>query len=258
MSIPRDTCTGVNYEYVLTYAVVVVIVCRTSRWYMRIAFWIFDAAIHNMWVIVSFYAAAATKPEDRFWRYRGPGSRRLFQLDLSQLLIAEGVKTGIEANGGSKPRWMRQIALVPCRCGTCYFCLHEAGAASAASPAEAVREVCEANERTEVHHTTGRCVVCVRAATAQFPSLSRVGLQRRSGVTIRQTKFGCAGCTERTGQKVFICAVHWAEYEHDWTPLSRRSVRSRVCDDCSHPLMATANFCCNCGKPTATSSESSN
>lgn len=223
---------------------------RTSRWYMRIAFWVFDAAVHNMWQIVSAFAEAAEGPGDKFYEYKGKNKRIKFQFDLAQALIAEGIRLGKAENGGKKPKWMRQVALAPCPCKKCYFCLHEKDAMTAAtSPAEKVQDICEANDHQELAAREGRCVVCFRKATVKFPTLTRTGLMQKSGVRIARTKFGCAGCTERSGQKAFVCAEHWADYDHKWLPLGKRNLAVHPeCSNCGFQLRQGAKFCDDCGK----------
>ena len=223
---------------------------RTSRYYLRIAFWLFDTAVHNIWVIIQFCAEAARVATDPFFRFKHKNSRREYQLELSQTLIAEGIKIGIAENGGEKPAWMRQVALVPCNCKTCYFCRSNADVKASTSPAENVQGECEKNEKVKLGKSAGRCVICVRAATSKYPTYTQTQLARTG--EIKQTCYGCTGCTTRVGSKVFICDKHWPKYKHDFVPLSSRRVAKRIqCGvaDCVQVLDEDDKFCRQCGVP---------
>ena len=103
----------------------------TSRWYLRVAFWIFDVLISNMFRLATYFAkpAAGTAagnnpaPIDPVCNYRKyltrHNGRYEFQMDLAQTMVRMGIKHDIEMNDGKRPEWMRSesVGLIPCDCG---------------------------------------------------------------------------------------------------------------------------------------------
>ena len=99
---------------------------RTCGWCMRIAFWVIDGLIHNMWI-------AWTHQPDRedSERHRASNDGRLqFQMDLAKAFIKSGINLDLDHdNDGDRPDWMRHPAAnprwCPCECRDCWLC--EAG-----------------------------------------------------------------------------------------------------------------------------------
>jgi hypothetical protein len=62
------------------------ITVRTCRWFMRIAFYVFDLAFSNMYKIAMYYAGATKGPE-WYSKYRGTHGRYKYQMDVAQTMI---------------------------------------------------------------------------------------------------------------------------------------------------------------------------
>ena len=237
-----------------------------ARWYIRLFLWMFDVSMHNLWVLVKFEAMADEVKREGWQKYLKKGGRRLFQLDLAQVLITKGMELGVRGgvrdgplvvdlrNGDrqSRPRWMRRADYVPCNCGTCYFCAQGichgvahptfAKMTSRRPRPASVSQNALAHEDHVQFLKDGKpiksryCQVCYRRESAKNQLLPRA--QRRSPMKIKDSKdvkntcYGCAGCNCR------VCHTCWATYEHDYngaagdaeTPAPKRN--RGICGSC--------------------------
>jgi hypothetical protein len=90
---------------------------KSNRWYMRVFFWILDAALWNMWVIAK-YMIESPEATDEWKKYdtkenRGTVSGRyLFMLDVADCLMDWAAGAAIEKAGGERKdvRWLKNEA----------------------------------------------------------------------------------------------------------------------------------------------------
>lgn len=136
---------------------------RLGRYYMRIVFWLVDAAIHNMFILATYNAV--TYGEEVWKRYLPEKSRPLyhFQLDLAQALAEAAIELDWPAGGRSdmnKPSWMRQKPCVPCGCGTRFFCKKTMTTGVMTRPTSAAG-VYAAKQHTWTTVSKNPCWVCI-------------------------------------------------------------------------------------------------
>ena len=83
---------------------------RCRRWYMCIVFWLLDAVLWNMWVVVKYAYEAGTEPWSQYKPTSGgPIKGRLrFQLDLSNALMEYAAKNALKDAGGIRAdvKWL--------------------------------------------------------------------------------------------------------------------------------------------------------
>jgi hypothetical protein len=97
---------------------------RTSRYYLRIFFWVLDRVVHSMYVIVCYLAAGNIgKPEWKKYMNKSTG-RHDFQIALALDLMRLGLELDIDSETGEKANWIRQTPPEPCKCDMCYFCIN--------------------------------------------------------------------------------------------------------------------------------------
>ena len=96
---------------------------RTTRWYLRVFFWICDRAIFTCYNVVVYVAASGIKKEWEKYQDKN-GGRKKFQIDLGLSLIEHGIRMDWNApyDETAKPRWMRQHEYVACNSNACFFC----------------------------------------------------------------------------------------------------------------------------------------
>lgn len=93
---------------------------RTSRWYMRVAFWVLDVAVANLWRI-AIYAAKNGDEDSEFSVYRKRSKGRYgFRMDLARTMI----EMGLERDQSEKVKRGsgRGRTLTPCDCKRCFHC----------------------------------------------------------------------------------------------------------------------------------------
>jgi hypothetical protein len=135
---------------------------RLGRYYMRIVFWLVDAAIHNMFILAMYNAV--TYGEEVWKRYLPEKSRPRyhFQLDLAQALAEAAIERDWPAatrTAKNKPSWMRQKPCVPCGCGTCFFCKNNMTAGVMTRPTSAAGVYAAKQHRwTSVSNMLAGCV----------------------------------------------------------------------------------------------------
>ena len=87
---------------------------KTNRWYMRVAFWVLDVVLWNIWVIVTFRVDSGLERDQFYERFNGKGGtvkrRWAFQMELADQLIRYSLEGAIAAAGGDRTRvkWAHQ------------------------------------------------------------------------------------------------------------------------------------------------------
>jgi hypothetical protein len=66
---------------------------KSHRWYLRLYYWMVDAAIHSSYLLVVHIAnkRAETNPEHPWLKYSGRNGRMIFQMDLAHSLMEKGL-----------------------------------------------------------------------------------------------------------------------------------------------------------------------
>ena len=96
---------------------------RTTRYYLRIFFWILDRVVYTCYVVVCSLANANVG--NKCWKQycTRNGGRRRFQIDLAIQLINYAIEkewTNFE-DDTNRPKWIRQGELIRCDCDKCFF-----------------------------------------------------------------------------------------------------------------------------------------
>lgn len=93
---------------------------RTSRWYLRLFFWLLDRCVHSVYLV-----ATALQDEIQEWKQyvSKNGGRRKFQIALGMALMNRGIELDWPdvTDKSKRPPWIRPNP-VPCNCEECFFC----------------------------------------------------------------------------------------------------------------------------------------
>jgi len=79
---------------------------RTSRWYLRIVFWLLDRVVYSSFIIVCALSQDNRGPVEGKRYMDRNGGRRAFQIDLAILLIRYGIEYDWDGET-KKPNWIR-------------------------------------------------------------------------------------------------------------------------------------------------------
>jgi hypothetical protein len=103
---------------------------KSHRWYLRLYYWMIDAAIHSRYLLVVNIAnkRAETNPEHPWLKHSGRNGRMIFQMDLAHSLMEKGLLMDCPADVANfkmpklRPRYNRKKDDHPCECDNCFFC----------------------------------------------------------------------------------------------------------------------------------------
>jgi len=115
-----------------------------------------------------------------------------------QFLIAEAIELDWPDRSQPRPSWMRSEArgLVPCDCGTCFWCKHGFTNGVAHRSSAARKKVKLTHEWKDV--ASNKCGVCINECAASHPSWSLSAV--RASVT-KHGKLTCLAC-DSTGRPI--------------------------------------------------------
>jgi len=182
---------------------------RTTRYYLRIFFWILDSIIHAIYIIVCNYLESARK--NFGWdQYNSTNSgRKHFQIDLAIQLIDFGIRLDWPEpfENKNKPPWIRQENFLHCDCKVCFFC--QTGQSHQDLPFHQKQKwqlqiACQ-GDCAKIREQPQECFVCVfhvcSEATGEAWSIARKKCKR--------TRLGCKAC------QVVVCKDHCSCFTHD-------------------------------------------
>lgn len=99
---------------------------RSNRWYLRLFFWCLDKVVFSIFIICREYVChgGTRRPGWSKYLHDSANGRYDFGIDLGLSLIERGIRMDWKRIGDkkTKPRWMRQMPLIPCDCAACFFC----------------------------------------------------------------------------------------------------------------------------------------
>jgi hypothetical protein len=102
---------------------------KSHRWYLRLYYWMVDAAIHSSYLLVVHIAnkRAEINPEHPWLKYSGRNGRMNFQMDLAHSLMEKGLLLDCPDVANFKkpklrPRYSRKKDYHPCESDNCFFC----------------------------------------------------------------------------------------------------------------------------------------
>ena len=102
---------------------------KSHRWYLRLYYWMIDAAIHSSYLLVVNIAKkrGETNPEHPWLKYSCRNGRMIFQLHLANSLMEKGLLMDCPDVANFKkpnlrPRYSRKKDYHPCECEQCFFC----------------------------------------------------------------------------------------------------------------------------------------
>ena len=188
---------------------------RTTRFYLRIFFWLLDATIHLMYNIV---ISAPWKPEWKKYHSKNKG-RSQFQIDLALELGAYAIQRDWDGdldNEAGKPAWMRQGRLMPCWCGACFFCIKgltngiDHKTATKPPPAHQVPVQCT-GLRCRIRSACQHCSVCYKIQSQRYTGDLK-GQEKFKYIrpSCAMTRNGCPSCN------IEVCDFHWAyDFTHN-------------------------------------------
>ena len=186
---------------------------RTSRWYLRLFFWLLDRCIHSAYLVVT--SLHDEIPEWKKFTSKN-GGRRKFQISLGLALMNHGIASHWDAN--KKPSWIRPNP-VPCDCDECFFCkkglttgiFHNRASVVMSSPggSRKKRKIQCTSRRVRLDVSSGQyCRQCYRNQSGT----SLTNAQKRKNC--KQSWLGCPSCNEP------ICKQCWEEgYDYPYHQL---------------------------------------
>ena len=204
---------------------------KSSRWYMRIFYWILDSVIHSMFVIAKEVGKA---DDDHPWNeFCGWDGRKKFQFALGHALIERGIMLDCPnisdlKDKQKRPLYMRKNDFEPCDCNECFFCKNGITRGIAhkpppgrprfrvplAPPSPAVPPVPSKDhpkERVELNKYPLDCVVCKVQMKKKYPQKTTRDLRQER--KIKMSRLGCAQCA--SGKGTVVCEQCWNGYRHD-------------------------------------------
>ena len=209
------------------------ITMKSNRWYLRIYYWVIDAAIHCTYLLVCAIARKRSEngTDDKWLKYTKKDGRMKFQMDLALSLIEAGIL--LDTNGAdpkllkdkaNRPSFMRQDNFHPCGCGICFFCKHKIThgvehkswhfrnyVATPPPGEEAVHP--RYPQKSVPMGTTGDCAVCMKREEVRCNGeVTRTELRkmkRNNKSIIGRSTRGCNVCGVR------VCKSCWPTYNHD-------------------------------------------
>jgi hypothetical protein len=102
---------------------------KSHRWYLRLNYWVVDAAIHSSYLLIVHIGnkRAETNPEHPWLKYSGRNGRMIFQMHLAHSLMEKGLLMDCPDVANFKkpklrPRYIRKKDYHPCECQRCFFC----------------------------------------------------------------------------------------------------------------------------------------
>jgi hypothetical protein len=103
---------------------------KSHRWYLRLYYWMIDAAIHSSYLLVVHIGnkRAEINPEHPWLKYSGRNGRMIFQMDLAHSMMEKGLLLDCPNVANFKkpklrPRYSRKNDYHACECGNCFFLL---------------------------------------------------------------------------------------------------------------------------------------
>jgi len=183
---------------------------RTTRYYLRIFFWILDSIVHAMYVIACEYASSSNNTEWMEYTSKN-GGRNAFQIDMAIQLIDFGIRQDWAEpfSADTKPSWIRQGCILPCDCKICFFC--KTGMTSGIShtsshPVQQQQQLqiaCE-GKCSNIRKHVQECRVCCFITRSENPNEHWKDAKKKC----RRSRKGCSRC------QIIVCDEHWAAFSH--------------------------------------------
>jgi hypothetical protein len=154
---------------------------RSGRWYTRVAFWVFDALLWNLWNLAKYHIEAGDEDYQRFdeKKYKGTISGRYrFQLEVAKILMEHGEAGALAAVSGCRRevRWLKALS---------------------AGDKEKEKGGKKGHYIKKIRKHTAPCIMCYEKTD---PSLTRA--QRRA--LCKRTDEGCTICDKLMCDECFI------------------------------------------------------
>ena len=95
---------------------------KSTRHYLCIIFWVIDAIINCIYIVVKFFAKEGIKQD--WQKYTRKDGRKIFQFDLAYALMETAIRMDWKhyTDPQGKPWWMRKRDHILCECSDCFFC----------------------------------------------------------------------------------------------------------------------------------------
>ena len=206
------------------------------RWYLRVFYYITNAAVFNMRKDTECVVKRAMHDlewdldkldnKDPWDKYVSKSLRWFkWTCDMGLRLIEMGIEMDWPdvTDQSQRPQWMRQLPFKLCDCRIFFFCKNNLtgkyGPPETAPPSPAthrqkrcriVKVACEHAEETRVRlfPNSRDCGVCIEEGRRRKPA----GVERNSSHIIK-----CAlGCPHVECRKHTVCGEHWEEFQHKW------------------------------------------
>lgn len=181
---------------------------RSTRWYLRLFCWTLERAIHANFQLTVVFANGGSDGDSYKEKWKGytskNGGRFNFQIDLVMLLIEYGIRLDWKGD----PAWIRQVALVPCDCGSCFFCKTGRTTGVSHKPSHRTKKNVvprgHARKREKVAKSGRLCKLCYAKNTEKHKGMSSAEKRKR---TVK-SQLGCLRCN------TCVCAGCWHLFQH--------------------------------------------